>query len=398
VIRTESSQRGFTLLELLISTGLLCLITGALFTVVEPARELFVVQPEVQDVQQRLRFGVAAVQAALLNAGVGSTTGSVPAPLAQVVAPIRPYRIGDRSPDSAAGVLFRPDAVTVISIPADAIPARIRGLSVAAPIAMVDVAPNCATGSGVCGFSPGSRVAGIDMAGRVWFGTVRNIIGTQVEVEGTALEATLSSASTAMLTAVDQTTYSLVVDRASGTPRLMSYDGHLTDSPLVDHVVKLQFEYYGDADPPALIEPDVAGAPSLAVTYGPRPPGADVNDDGDSWPAGENCTFALVDGHHVSRLTTPGGAGRLTLIPPSLLVDGPWCPDDASPNRFDADLLRFRRVDVVLRVQASLSWLRGPVSLRFVNGGSGRRETRLVPDREIRFSVAPRNLRPVTPP
>ena len=398
MIRAWSSQRGFTLLELLISTGLLCLITSVLFTVVEPARELFIVQPEMQDVQQRLRFGVAAVQAALLNAGVGSTAGSIPAPLTQLFAPVRPYRIGDRSPDPVADVFFRSDAITVISIPADAIPARIRGLSVAAPIAFVDVVPNCSTGTGICGFAQGRRVSVLDSAGRVWFGTVRDVVGTQVAVESTALEASLSSAGATMLAAVDQTTYSLAVDRASGMPRLMSYDGHLTDSPLVDHVVRLQFEYYGDAAPPALIEPDMAAASSLAVTYGPRPPGADVNDAADNWPAGENCTFALVDGRHVSRLTMPGGVGSLTSIPSSMLVDGPWCPDDASPNRFDADLLRIRRVDVVIRVQASLSWLRGPASLRFLNGGSGRRETRLVPDREIRFTVAPRNLQPVTPP
>ena len=55
--------------------------------------------------------------------------------------------------------------------------------------------------------------------------------------------------------------------------------------------------------------------------------------------------------------------------------DGPWFPDDEDRNRFDMDLLKIRRVRVTLRVQPASAALR-----------------RLLPDREIRFDVAPRNL------
>jgi hypothetical protein len=75
-----------------------------------------------------------------------------------------------------------------------------------------------------------------------------------------------------------------------------------------------------------------------------------------------------------------------------MLVDGPWCPDEAHPNRFDADLLRVRRIAVTLRVQAASASLRGPAGTLFVHGGSARSGDRFVPDQEIRFDVTPRNL------
>jgi prepilin-type N-terminal cleavage/methylation domain-containing protein len=384
-------ERGFTLLEMLLATALFGLMVGVLFTVVEPARDLFVVQPEVQDVQQRLRFGVATVQSVLTGAGASMTTGPLSGAALQSFAAVRPYRIGDRNPDPAIGITFRPDAVSVISVPPDAAPARIRSVSLALPVAIIEAEPNC-RGTEVCGFTVGSRVAAVDLTGRAWFGTVRQIAGTLIDVESPSPEATMSAATGAMLTPVEQTTFSLAVDRATGISRLMAYDGHLSDAPVLDHVIKLAFEYFGDSAPPALVEDDAGATPWLSTTYGPFPPGAHIDNDADNWLPGENCTFAVVDDHHVSRLAMFAAGGSLTAMPASILSDGPWCPDEASVNRFDADLLRIRRVDVVLRVQVSFGWMRGAASLRFVNGGSGRRESSLVPDQEIRFVAATRNL------
>jgi hypothetical protein len=254
---------------------------------------------------------------------------------------------------------------------------------------MVDAEPNC-RGTAVCGFTIGDRVAAVDVTGRTWFGTLRGQTGTLLEVETTAIDSATLPATGAMLTPIEQSTYSLAVDRVTGTPRLMVYDGHLSDSPLVDHVVRLAFEYFGESAPPVLVEGEAA-VPWLRASYGPLPPGADVDGSAGRWPPGENCTFAVVEGRHMPRLATLGGSA-LTPIPPAMLTDGPWCPDAASPDRFDADLLRIRRVDIRLRVQVSYPWMRGPASLRFLNGGSGRAESRLVPDQEIRFAVTPRNL------
>jgi hypothetical protein len=378
------------MIEMLLATALLGLIVATVFTLVEPARDLFVVQPEAQDVQQRLRFGVATLEDALANAGPSTMTGEFTGAPLQAIAVVRPFRLGDRNPDAAGGIAFRPDTVSVLRVEPGATAARIRSLSVAAPLATVEVEPNC-RGVDVCGFAVGSRVAAIDVTGRAWFGTVRRLSGTLIDVESTSIEPAMGPATAALLTPLEQTTYSLAVDRGTGVSRLMVYDGHLSDAPVLDHVVRLSFAYFGESRPPALREDDRPLAPLLATSYGPLPPGIGIDNDADAWLPGENCTFAVVDGHHVPRLMTLGGGAGLSPLPSGILTDGPWCPDEASPNRFDADLLRIRRVDVTLRVQVSFAWMRGPASLRFVNGGSGRRESRLVPDQEIHFSVVVRN-------
>jgi prepilin-type N-terminal cleavage/methylation domain-containing protein len=388
---TRTSSDGFTAIELLISTALFGVLAGAVFAVVQPARDMMIVQPEVQDVQQRLRFGVSTLHRAIAFAGAATTTGVYSGAAFQASAAIRPYRIGDRNPDPAQNVFYRPDVLTVIAVSNDAIPARIRTVTVTGTSAFVEVEPNCA-GASACGFPVGARVAAIDVTGRTWFGTVRGVQGTSVEVEGADIDPFTTAATGALLVVIDQATYASGIDKTTGTPRITVYDGHLSESPLVDHVIRFAVQYVGDPVPPAVpMEDDLA--PWVTANYGPPPPGVSVDVDGDSWPAGENCTFALLDGVHVARLPRLAGDAPV-LIPPAMLTDGPWCPDAMSPNRFDADLLRIRRVDIVLRVQVAFAWMRGPASLRFLNGGTGGRHSRLVPDQEIRFSVTPRNLAP----
>jgi hypothetical protein len=94
-------------------------------------------------------------------------------------------------------------------------------------------------------------------------------------------------------------------------------------------------------------------------------------------------------------------AGTLVPIPYSELNDGPWCPGfsnskgDELPNRFDADLLRIRKVRVTIRVQVGSESLRGanPVGQTlFINPGSSRTAEGFIPDQEIRFEVTPRNM------
>jgi hypothetical protein len=59
----------------------------------------------------------------------------------------------------------------------------------------------------------------------------------------------------------------------------------------------------------------------------------------------------IVDGSgsRAPRLETIGPPGQLVPLPASRLRDGPWCPDAADVEAFDADLLRVRRVDLRLR-------------------------------------------------
>jgi hypothetical protein len=84
-----------------------------------------------------------------------------------------------------------------------------------------------------------------------------------------------------------------------GTFQLMQYDGGLSDLPMLDHVVRLSFDYFG---------PATAGGP-------------------------------------------------LVRLEPATLVDGPWI-EDAAHKMFDADLLRVREVRALLRVESTDPFLR----------------------------------------
>jgi hypothetical protein len=113
-----------------------------------------------------------------------------------------------------------------------------------------------------------------------------------------------------------------------------------------------------------------------------------------AYPDGENCTFMLDgDGDHVPRLAVLGsGTPALVPLTSAQLTDGPWCPDAITPSRWDADLLRIRRISVTLRVEAAAAALRGPASVLFSHGGTSRGGAMWVPDQEVRFQVSPRNL------
>ena len=141
------------------------------------------------------------------------------------------------------------------------------------------------------------------------------------------------------------------------------------------------------------------------TSYGPRPPLPTVDSAGDDWGMGENCTFRLSGGVQVGRLADWGGGAAavaaLVPIPYTQLNDGPWCPGVTNAagallsSRFDADMLRVRRVRVTLRVQAGAEGLRGanPAGqVLFIHPGPARQGGRIVPDQEIRFEVTPRNM------
>jgi len=94
-------------------------------------------------------------------------------------------------------------------------------------------------------------------------------------------------------------TYYLRSAGAPGTFQLMQYDGGLSDLPMLDHVVRLSFDYFGPATP----------------------------------------------------------SGPLVRLEPATLVDGPWI-EDAAHRMFDADLLRVREVRALLRLESTDPLLR----------------------------------------
>jgi hypothetical protein len=103
---------------------------------------------------------------------------------------------------------------------------------------------------------------------------------------------------------------------------------------------------------------------------------------------GRESTFPVLDDVVALGFEYFGDLGAIT---PSMLNDGPW-PDAGASERFDADVLRIRRVRVRLRLQAPAPF-RGRASAFFLHAGTATDARRLVPDQEISVDVSLRNWR-----
>jgi hypothetical protein len=393
-LRSLRSEAGFTMIEMLIATLIMVVVTGAMFDMLNPASGTFNTQPEVSDMQQRLRVGVDALQKDIVMAGAGTYVGATAGALYNFFAPVMPYRYGDTNEDPPG--TFRKDAISIIYVPSTPAQTGVVGtVGKNSQEINVTAQANCGPDKhdSLCGFKDGMRVLIFEPGGE-WESTTV----TQVQDEALKLQHSgkLSTGygGGAMLTQVANHTYYLKEDNVTKTYQLMHYDGYLTDTPVVDDVVKLEFAYFGDSEPPRLLPGKclTEDCPGPWTTYGPRPPALGVPSAA-GWPDGENCVFMVQNGAHTPRLPVlnGGGVGQAPLTE-GMLKDGPWCPNDSSPNRYDADLLRIRRVRVNIRVQVSKPWMRGPAGVLFKYGGTAKPGIQQVPDQEIRFDISPRNM------
>jgi hypothetical protein len=379
------------MVDLLIAMLIFGVVSAAILDLLPPATAAFDTQIEVADLQQRLRVAVSTLQRDLAAAGAGAYGGSLGA-LGDYLAPVLPYRWGNSKPDPPGS--FRTDTITVLFVPDAA--AETAVVSRMPPVGGEQVIATRADCGGArhdlrCGFTPGMRVLLFRPSARWDIGAAAQVHDAALHVMGMPPLPPEYDAGDAVAAQLEAHTYYLKADAANDRFELMHYDGDQTDMPVVDHVVKLHFRYWGTPSPPQRIAGRLLSDPGPWTTYGPPPPEIG-SPSGLAWPDGENCVFTIVNGAHVPRLPdlAPEASGLTELTAP-LLSDGPWCPDAASAFRYDADLLRLRRIGVTLRVEAGPERLRGPASAMFIRAGTAQ-TSRYVPDREVTFTVAPRNL------
>jgi len=343
--------------------------------------------------QQRLRVGVDALARDLIMAGAGTYAGSPAGTLNSMFAPVLPYRIGDVDDDRARNVFYRPDTISIMYVPpgpsqtttAEAMRTTATQVKLAAHSSCPPSTPRS-----VCDMKEGMRLMIFESHGRHDLLTVTRVEDDALHIEyAGALSVPYGKGSS--IARISMHTYYVKSDVSTKTFQLMHYDGAGTDLPVADHIVGLEFQYFGDSLPPMRLPERPLTGKRPWTTYGPKPP--DLAEDNAPWPPGENCVF-LVDpasGEHAPRLPVLGD-GRDIPLTEAMLTDGPWCPDPTARDRFDADLLRIRRVRFKLRVQVAQESLRGPAGPLFARGGTFNGATRLVPDRQIQFDVAPRNM------
>lgn len=358
-------KTGFSLVEMTVAIAIVLVVAGAVFGLMDSSSGVFQSQPETIDTQQRLRVAVDALTRDLLMAGAGGGA---------YFAPVLPLRRGPVAPDPPSG--FFDDRISILYVPAGAPQTKVRVATDAGGVVSVDAQAGCPAGDPLCGFVANSLVAVFDVTGAYDVFRVAAIdkgLPALVQASGGLSKSYPAGATVA---GVVSATY--WVRTASGTPELMKYDGRQTDLPVADEVTRLAFEYFGDPSPPELRRP-LSDAAGPWTSYGPRPP--DVGEDDAATPAygpGENCLFTIVGAATVRRpemLDLGSASPSLVPLDRGRLSDGPWCPDPTAPNRFDADLLRVRRVRVTIWLRPSRRLLRGPLA-----------------DESIVFDVAPRNL------
>jgi hypothetical protein len=389
-------EGGFTLPEMLISTLIMITVTGAVFHLMNPAQGTFKAQPEVSDMQQRMRVAIDSMTKDLVMAGAGTYAGASAGALYNYMAPVMPYRMGTTSSDVTSGVFYRADTISLMYVPPTPAQTTIRDSmpSVSSEI-KVNRQANCPPdkSESLCGFEEGMRLIIFDGSGNWDPMTVTQVQDEALHLQHQGQDLSVTYGPGSFITQAATHTYYLKSDTTAKTYQLMHYDGYKTDLPIVDNVVSLEFEYYGEPAPPTLLPNKAVSDPTGPwTTYGPKPPALGVNIASDSWGAGENCLFKLENGAQVPRLATLAVGVTQVKLQPADLVDGPWCPDATKQQRFDADLLRIRRVRVKLRVQVAAETLRGPAGVLFKYGGTSIGGEKYVPDQEIRFDVTPRNM------
>jgi Tfp pilus assembly protein PilW len=358
---TRSREAGYTLIELLVSTAIMITVTGAIFSLMNPAQGTAQTQPEVSDMQQRMRVGNDTLFKEVMMAGAGPYQGSVTGSLIKYFAPILPRRLGDINPDPVAGAgSFTTDRLTLAYIPnsysqtsiSQAMPPKSAELK-------VTTQANCpADANNLCGFTDGMEVIIFDDSGNFDTFTITQVQDDAIHVQHRGTDLNYKYDAGATITQLVSYTYYL--DRT--TNQLKRYDGHATEQALVDNVVDLRFDYFGDPNPP--LKPQ----PKLGVA---------------------NCLYDAA-GNYAGLPVLPATDGSLAALTANVLTDGPMC--GSGDNQYDADLLRIRKIRVTMRVQVAMASLRGRDTRLFRNPGTARGGERYVPDYTLSFDISPRNL------
>ena len=293
--RARRSEAGYTLVELLVSTAIMLSVTGAIFTLVNPSQGSAAAQPEIADLQQRMRVGSETFFKELVIAGAGPYQGPTTGSLINFFAPIIPRRTGLLNADPSQGAgSFKPDVITIAYMPSSYTQTSItRSMPKnSAELKVADIA-GCPKGLELCGFEEGMSVIIFDKTGNFDTFLITRVQHSAGHLQHRGVDLSYDYDAGAVVTQISSYTYYL--DRT--TNELKRYDGGNTEEVLVSDVVDLQFEYFGDAHPPRQ----------------PKPP-----------PGIANCLYD-ASGNYKDPGTLPLTDGSLAALSGAILSDGPYC-------------------------------------------------------------------------
>jgi prepilin-type N-terminal cleavage/methylation domain-containing protein len=353
-----ADRAGFSLVEVLVAMAITTSVVAVACGLALQAQYAWRSDSARVDLQQRARVAADSLRRTLLESGAGPDAGRSKGPIARFLPATVPRRTGRRHADLATVV--RADAFTTIRTAPEMEHAELL-LPAAAGTWTIEITAATTCDLPACGFAAGIHALIFDTLGNYDVFTVTDVTGQVLTLRHHGNGAHPGYPAGSPVVAVDQSTFFL--DRDAHV--LRSYDGDAVDLPIVDDVVGMDVEYYGDVRPPLEPRP-VAGS--------------------------ANCLYENDGTYRAALLPVlPGGGASQALLTPDILTDGPWC--GSGPNRFDADLLRVRRVRIAVRLQAADASVRGADSRRFLVPGHARQSAVQVPDAVVVIDVAPRNLR-----
>ena len=227
--RALASQAGYSLVEMLISTAIMLVVTGAIFTLMNPAQGNAQAQPEVADIQQRMRVGTDVLFKEIMMAGAGPYQGPVTGSLVNFFASIVPRRVGDVNPDPVVGAgSFTTDKITLTYIPNSYSQTTISAsMPPQSAELKVNDQPNCPSGQELCGFTEGMDVIIFDTTGNWDTFTITHVQDSAGHLQHRGQDLNYAYDVGASVTQVVSNTFYL--NRA--TNQLMNYDGHSSDVP-----------------------------------------------------------------------------------------------------------------------------------------------------------------------
>lgn len=371
-----ATERGYTLTELIVSMAIMLVVTGSIFQLVNPGQATSQTQPEVQDMQQRVRVGSDTLFKDIVMAGAGPYQGPLTGALTQYFAPILPRKTGYSSPDAYNSAYS--DRITITYVPntysqtvlSSDMPQPSQELKADFSGTQPGCPTNVATGDCSCGMHEGDDVLIFDTSGNFDTFTITNVQAENCGGNTTGLlqhnGADLSHQYLKDSSVLKVASYSYYLDRT--TNQLMRYDGGSGNpTPVIDNVVDLKFDYFGDPNTATLPKPPVGQTSCL-------------------YPDGTT----LVSGLY-SVPSTPGSYdGSLAPFPLTAFTDGPFC--GGGSNEFDADLMRVRKIRMSIRVQTPVDALRGQDTTLFKKPGTSRAGQKMVPDLTAAFEIVPRNM------
>lgn len=345
---------GFTVAELVVALCLALLVVASMIALANPATLAARAQPEAIDLAQRLRAVSRFLEVDLRGAGAGMLTGPAPGSLAQFVPALWPRRIGANAdpPDVA-----RADAISALWVPQDALEAALDSVADPSSITLPS-GPGCASSRPACGLRTGDGVLVFDPLGSLGLFSMASATATVVHLRTRGTAAGVPLATPALVAAVAVVGY--YYDAASR--QLHKTDADLSDVVVLDEVTRFTVDYFGVADRPSAVLPPVGLATCAYDASGAARP------------------------FEVLGIDTPGD---LAAMPLAMLRDGPWC--GTGDTRFDADLLRVRRIRISIAGQAPSAAVRGAGSA-FAMPGLSRSAWSWVPDLAGVIEIAPPNL------